>query len=138
MSLLQISVFLENKPGSFAQVADLLSRNNINMRAMSVAETDRFGILRMIVDEYEKTAAVLTDNGYVFKEVPVLGIEVEDKPGSLVTILNILREEQINLEYMYAFITSKKDSAYLVFRVDDPDKTTDILHNKGYHLLHSV
>lgn len=135
MTIEQISVFLENKPGSFSNVAAVLSQNGINMRAMSVAETSDFGILRIIVDNPEKTKQVLTEEGFIHSETPVLAVEVEDHPGSLMKILETIKEAAISLDYMYAFITRKTDSAYLVFRVDDADRTAKILDEAGINVM---
>lgn len=131
MMIQQISVFLENKAGTIVQVAKILSANGIDMRAMSIADTVDFGILRLIVDDPEKTKAVLTKENYIYSETPVLAVEVEDHPGSLVKILTVLSDAQINLEYAYAFITRKSDSAYMIFRVDDPERTVTILQDAG-------
>ncbi|MGI5874598.1 MAG: ACT domain-containing protein [Bacillota bacterium] len=134
MTIQQISVFLENKPGTFRNVAAELSKNGVNMRAMSVADTADFGILRMIVDDNEKTKKVLADGGYIYKETEVLAVEVGDTPGSLMRILETLGEAAINLEYMYAFTTKKNDGACLIFRVDDVAKTTQVLSDAGIKL----
>ena len=104
------------------------------MRAMSVADTADFGILRMIVDDNEKTKKVLADGGYIYKETEVLAVEVGDTPGSLMRILETLGEAAINLEYMYAFTTKKNDGACLIFRVDDVAKTTQVLSDAGIKL----
>jgi hypothetical protein len=127
MVIQQLSVFLENKAGTIVPVAKILSDNGIDMRAMSIADSADFGILRIIVDDPEKTKQVLAREKYIYNVTPVLAVEVEDHPGSLVRILTILSDAKINLEYAYAFITRKTDSAYMVFRVDDPDRTVKIL-----------
>ena len=138
MTIEQISVFLENKPGSFCNVAAVLSENGINMRAMSVAETSDFGILRMIVDDPEKTKTVLTEEGFIHSETPVIAVEVKDRPGSLVEILKKLNDASISLEYMYAFTGKKEDSAYFVFRVDDAARTADVLNEAGINVATKV
>lgn len=138
MTIEQISVFLENKPGSFSNVAAVLSKNGINMRAMSVAETSDFGILRMIVDDPEKTKEVLSGEGFIHSETPVIAVEVKDRPGSLVEILNSLSNADISLEYMYAFTAKKEDSAYFVFRVDDAARTADVLKDAGINIATKV
>ncbi len=127
MVIQQISVFLENKPGAFRNVAALLSQNGINMRAMSVAETAEFGILRVIVNDNEKTKQVLSDGGYIFKETGVLAVKVSDHPGSLMKVLDAVADAGISLEYMYAFATKKDDSACLILRVDDVEATVKVL-----------
>lgn len=135
MTIQQISVFLQNKPGTFAQVAKVLSDNGVNMRAMSVADTSDFGILRIIVDDNEKACAVLKDAGCIYKETPVVAVEVADKPGALVQILDALNAESISLEYMYAFVAGKTDSAYMVIRVNDADRTAEVLKNIGVKVV---
>ena len=132
MTAKQISVFLENKPGQLQEFALLLQRHQIDMRALSVAEAQDFGILRLIVDDPYKTACVLKDEGYVFSITPVLALEISDRPGSLVNVLSLLGENGINLEYTYAFITRKADSAYMIFRVADPDQAAQLLCSAGY------
>ena len=132
MTAKQISVFLENKPGQLRDFALLLQRHQIDMRALSVAEAQDFGILRLIVDDPYKTACVLKDEGYVFSITPVLALEISDRPGSLVDVLSLLGENGINLEYTYAFITRKTDSAYMIFRVTDSDRAAQLLYSAGY------
>lgn len=127
MTVKQISVFLENAAGQLASFTDVLSKHDIDMRALSIAETRDFGILRIIVNDPDKTAEILKEEGYVFSITPVIAVAVSDEPGSLVHILHILGENNINLEYTYAFITRKKEGAYLVFRVEDTDKAIAIL-----------
>lgn len=127
MSVKQISVFLENAAGELAKFTDVLSKHGIDMRALSIAETRDFGILRIIVNDPEKTGAILKEEGYVFSITPVIAVAVSDEPGSLVNILHVLGENNINLEYTYAFITRKQQGAYLVFRVEDTDKAVAIL-----------
>lgn len=134
MTIDQISVFLENKPGTFCNVASVLSKNGINMRAMSVAETSDFGILRMIVNDVEKTKKVLSDEGFIHRETPVIAVEVKDSPGSLVEILNTLSNAGISLEYMYAFTARKEDSAYFVFRADDAVRAAEVLKESGVNV----
>ena len=124
MAINQISVFLENKPGQLAEFTRLLEQNQIDMRALSIAETQDFGILRLIVDDPYDTVNVAKDAGYICAVTPVLAIEIPDKPGSLVKMLSALGEAGINVEYTYAFLTRKKDVAYMVFRVNDPDKAS--------------
>ena len=135
MTIQQISIFLPNKPGSFRDIAKILSENAINMRAMSVAETSEFGILRIIVDDNEKACVVLKEAGYIFKETPVIAVEVEDKPGALVQLLDILNEKNVSLEYMYAFLSRKTNSAYMVIRVDEPNDTAGYLTESGVNVI---
>lgn len=135
MTIQQISIFLQNKPGAFSEIAKVLSANDINMRAMSIAETSDFGILRIIVDDNEKACSVLKEAGYIFKETPVIAVEVADKPGALVQILDTLAEKKVSMEYMYAFLSRKTDSAYMVIRVDDPDHNAACLKEAGVNVI---
>ena len=132
MSVKQISVFLENKPGSLYAMTNVLARNNIDMRALSLAETSDFGIARIIVDDVYKTTTVLKDAGFVNSITPVVGVEIPDVPGGLNKVLQALTDAQINVEYMYAFLHGKKaDAAYMVFRVSDPVRAGAALAKRG-------
>ena len=135
MAINQISVFLENKPGQLAEFTRLLEQNQIDMRALSIAETQDFGILRLIVDDPYDTVNVAKDACYICAVTPVLAIEIPDKPGSLVKMLSALGEAGINVEYTYAFLTRKKDVAYMIFRVNDPDKASEALVRSGVRPL---
>ena len=127
MTVKQISVFVENKPGRLAELTDVLSKNGIDLRALSIAETEDFGIVRMIVDDSYKTACILKEAQYVFSITRVLAVELPDEPGGLSKVLDILGKHQINLEYAYAFITRTKDLAYMIFRVEDNEKAIAVL-----------
>ncbi len=135
MTVKQISVFLENKPGRLSGLTKVLRENQIDMRALSIAETPDFGILRLIVDDSYKTACVLKEAGYICSITPVLAAEVPDEAGGLDSILEILGNNGINLEYTYAFITRKAGVAYMVFRVEDNEKAVDVLAANRVHLI---
>lgn len=135
MTVQQISVFLENKPGGLAEFTKVLSENNINMRAMCIAETPDFGILRIIVDDVYNTMCTMKEAGYICSATKVLAVEIPDKPGSLLNTLTVLGENEINLEYSYAFVTSKKDVAYMIFRVNDNEKAAEALMKNGIKLV---
>ena len=135
MTVKQISVFLENKPGGLAEFAKVLSENNINMRAMCIAETPDFGILRIIVDDVYNTMCTMKEAGYICSATKVLAVAIPDKPGSLLHTLTVLGESGINLEYSYAFTTSKKDVAYMILRVNDNEKAIDALSKAGIKLV---
>lgn len=135
MTVQQISVFLENKPGGLAAFARVLSNNNINMRAMCIAETPDFGILRIIVDDVYNTMCTMREAGYICSATKVLAVEIPDKPGSLLNTLTVLGESGINLEYSYAFTTTKKDVAYMILRVNDNEKASDVLLKSGVRLV---
>lgn len=136
MNVKQISVFLENTPGSLHAMTTVLARNNIDMRALSISETNDFGIARIIVDDVYKTATVLRDAGYIHNVTPVLGVAIPDTPGGLNQVLLALNEAGINVEYMYAFLGGKKaDHAYMIFRVQDDVAATAALSAKGIQVL---
>ena len=135
MTVKQISVFLENKPGGLAEFVKVLSENNINMRAMCIAETPDFGILRIIVDDVYNTMCTMKEAGYICSATKVLAVAIPDKPGSLLNTLTVLGEGGINLEYSYAFTTSKKDVAYMILRVNDNEKAIEALTKAGIKLV---
>ena len=131
MSVKQISVFLENKPGALAGLTQVLADNEIDMRAFSLAETSEFGIARVIVDDLYKTTTVLKDANYVHAISSVLAVAIPDVPGGLNQVLAVLRDENINVEYMYAFLGNTPGKAYMVFRVHDPAAATAALTGHG-------
>lgn len=132
MNIKQISVFLENKPGALYAMTGVLAQNQVDMRALSVAETKDFGIVRMIVADVYKATTVLKEAGYIHSITPVLGVAIPDVPGGLNKVLQVLDEAQMNVEYMYAFLGGKKsDRAYMVFRVEDNEAATAALAARG-------
>ena len=135
MTVKQISVFVENSAGKLAELTEYLNRHDIDMRALSIAETQDFGIVRMIVNDAYKASCVLKEAGYVASITPVLAGEMPDEPGSLFRILKILGDGCVNLEYMYAFLTRKEATAYMVLRVEDNEKAIDILSKNGIHMI---
>lgn len=135
MTVKQISVFIENKAGKLAELTEYLQRNDIDMRALSIAETQDFGIVRIIVDDAYKTSCILKEAGYVVSITPVLAVEIPDEPGSLFKVLKALGDEGISLEYMYAFLTRKEATAYMVLRVEDNEKAADVLSKKGICMI---
>ena len=118
MSVNQVSVFLENKPGTLNKLTEVLAANKINIRALSLAETSEFGIVRMLVNDVFEATTVLKENNFVATHTPVLAYAIEDKAGDLNSLLNKFTEIGVNIEYMYAF-TARQKSAYAVFRVDN-------------------
>ena len=128
MTVKQISVFVENKPGKLMELAKLLEENSIDMRALSVAETEDFGILRIIVDDVYDTIRVLKDASYVCSVTDVVAVELPDQPGSLRKVLSVLSDNQINVEYTYAFAAGKRNAAYMIFRVSDNEKAIEALN----------
>ena len=127
----QISVFLENRAGQFAEITRILAEHGIDLRAISIAETEDYGILRMIVDNAEKTTSILMQHGYLLSMTPVLVIAVNDQPGGIAPVLATLAEGNIDIEYMYSLFTHIEGKAYIVFRVADTEKFTSMLSGHG-------
>ena len=127
----QISVFLENHAGQFAEITTILAENGIDLRAISIAETTDYGILRMIVDNAEKTTSILMQHGYLLSMTPVLVIAVPDQPGGIAPILATLAEGNIDIEYMYSLFTHIEGKAYIVFRVSETEKFVSLLAGHG-------
>ncbi len=127
----QISVFLENRAGQFAEITHILAENHIDLRAISIAESTDYGVLRMIVDNAEKTTAILMQHGYLLSMTPVLVIEVPDKPGGIAPVLAKLAEGNIDIEYMYSLFTHIDGKAYIVFRVAETEKFVELLKSHG-------
>lgn len=134
MTINQLSIFLENRAGQLAEIAGILSENGIDMRAMSIAESPDYGVLRLIVNEPERTASLLLSHGYILSMTPVLAVSVPDEPGALTHILDVLSGSGISLEYAYAALTTKASTAYMVFRVADNDRVTAILQEAGIQI----
>jgi hypothetical protein len=135
MKVEQISVFLENKSGRLAEVAGVLARAGVNIRALSLADTTDFGILRLIVNDTEKAKKVLKENGFTVGKTEVLAVEVPDRPGGLANILNAMRDAGINVEYMYAFVQRSGGNAIIIFRFDELDKAISALQKAGILIL---
>lgn len=135
MNVEQISIFLENKSGRLAEVTGVLSEAEINIRALSLADTADFGILRLIVNDTEKARQVLRDNGFTVEKTRVIAIEVPDKPGGLAKILDTIKDEGINVEYMYAFVQKSGQNAIVIFRFDELEKAITILQKAGVRTL---
>ena len=132
MSLKQISVFVENKPGKMQHLTEVLARNNVDMRALSLAETSDFGIVRIIVDDVYAASTILKEEGFIHSVTKVLGVSIPDEPGGLNKVLKVLTEAQINVEYMYAFLGGKDvDHAYMIFKVEDRKAAVSALAAKG-------
>jgi hypothetical protein len=135
MNVEQISIFLENKSGRLAEVTSVLSDADINIRALYLADTADFGILRLIVNDTEKARQVLRDNGFTVEKTKVVAIEVPDRPGGLTGILNSIKDEGINVEYMYAFVEKSGENAIVIFRFDEIEKSIDILRKAGVKIM---
>ena len=135
MKVEQISIFLENKSGRLAEVTNILSRAGVNIRALSLADTADFGILRLIVNQGDLAKQVMKEHGFTVGKTEVVALEVPDRPGGLGEILKILHESGINVEYMYAFVQHSGDNAIIIFRFDEPDKAIPILTGAGVRVL---
>ena len=127
----QISVFLENRAGQFAEITGILAENHIDLRSISIAETTDYGVLRMIVDNAEKTTAILMQHGYLMSMTPVLVIAVPDQPGGVAPVLATLAEGNVDIEYMYSLFTHKEGKSYIVFRVAETEKFVELLKTHG-------
>jgi hypothetical protein len=135
MKVEQISIFIENKSGRLAEVSRILGDAGVNIRALSLADTTDFGILRLIVNDREKAMAALKSKGFTVSKTEVVAVEVPDKPGGLASILQTLDAEAINVEYMYAFVERCGDNAVIIFRFDETDKAISILRTQGFNIL---
>lgn len=138
MKLHQLSLFLENKPGQLTEPCRLLAREGINIRTLALADTERFGILRMIVSDWQKAAALLNEAGYIANATEVVAVEVADHPGGLAAILELLENSGVNIEYMYAFTFGRNDRAVIIFRFDKPDEAITRLQAAGINVVDSV
>ncbi len=135
MRVEQIAVFLENKSGRLADITAVLAEQKVNIRALSVADTADFGILRLIVDDVDKAKSTLKANGFTVGLTNVIAVEVADKKGGLAKVLKTIEEEKLNVEYMYAFVNKSGEDAVLIFRFDDMDKAIESLQRTGYKIL---
>lgn len=136
MSIKQISVFVENKPGALYAMTGVLAQNQVDMRALSLAETKDFGIVRIIVDNVYAATTILKDAGYVHSVTPVVGVAIPDTPGGLNRVLQVLTDARINVEYMYAFLGGRDvDHAYMIFRVEDPAAAAAALNARGIRVV---
>ncbi len=135
MSLKQLTIFVENKPGTLVNITDILAKNNVNMRALSIADTQDFGILRLIVNDNDTATKALSDAGYLYKMTEVVGVKIGDQPGKLSKALEVLSDNQINMEYLYAFMARTEKHAYVVIRVEDNEKAEKALEGAGFHMI---
>ncbi|MBM4311062.1 MAG: ACT domain-containing protein [Deltaproteobacteria bacterium] len=133
----QISVFLENKSGRLAEVMRVLGAAQVNIRALSIADTSDFGILRIIVNDKEKALAALKENNFTVSKTEVVAVEVPDTPGGLSKILDLLDAKKVNVEYMYAFIERHSENALIIFRFDENDRAIEVLQKAGITILSS-
>ena len=132
MTINQISVFIENKAGKLSAFTHLLREQGIDIRALSIADVEDYGILRIIVDDVYKTSTVLKNADYVFKITPVLAIPLKDSAGGLADVLDVLGDNDINIEYLYAFVARERERALVIFRVEDNERAIKVLSDHNY------
>lgn len=137
MFVKQISIFVENSRGTLSNVTDILAKNNINIRALSIADTTDFGILRLIVQDPDKAFSVLKENEITVKSTEVIVMAIEDKPSGLNKALTLLRDGNVAVEYMYAFVNKKGSEAYVILKADDATAALNALRSGGVRVLSS-
>lgn len=138
MKIHQLSLFLENQPGQLIEPCSILSRAGIDIRTLTLADTQQFGILRLIVSDWQAGAKVLREAGYVTNITEVVAVEVPDRPGGLTELLTLLEGSGVNIEYMYAFTFGRLDKAVLIFRFDDMDRAIELLKHAEINVLDAV
>jgi len=137
MRVEQIAVFLENRSGRLAEITSIIAENNINIRALSVADTADFGILRLMVDKVEEAEKALKEKGFTVGKTTVIAVEVPDRTGGLAEVLDCVQKIGLNVEYMYAFVNKTGENAVLIFRFDDMTMAIDSLQANGFTILES-
>ena len=135
MSLKQLTVFVKNEQGALVAITELLAEKNVNIRALSIADTEEFGILRLIVSDNDAAYAALTEKGYLIKITEVVGVKIGDAPGKLSNALKVLDDAKINMEYLYAFMARTEKHAYVVLRVADNNAAETALESAGFHMI---
>ena len=135
MSLKQLNIFVENKKGALVEITETLASHDVNIRALSIADTEEFGILRLIVNDNETASKILAEKDYLLKITEVVGVKIGDAPGKLSTALEVLDKEDINVEYLYAFMARTEKHAYVVLRVADNAQAEKALEDAGYHMI---
>ncbi|OHB32270.1 MAG: amino acid-binding protein [Desulfuromonadaceae bacterium GWC2_58_13] len=135
MKVEQISIFIENKSGRLAEVTRVLGEAGVNIRALSLADTSDFGILRLIVNKTDQAKAVLKEKGFTVNKTDVVAVEVPDRPSGLYGILNILDQGKVNVEYMYAFVERCGENAVIIFRFDNTEEAIQVLTRGGVNVL---
>lgn len=135
MTIPQISVFLENKAGQLADITGILSENDVNMRAINIAETADYGVLRLIVDDASKASSILLEQGFILTMTPVVGVAVPDTPGGLSKVLGVISKAGIDVEYMYSVFGQKDGQACMIFRVADTDSLAAVFDKNGISMI---
>lgn len=137
MKIKQLSVFIENKSGRLANITTALGDAGVNIRALSLADTSDFGILRLIVSDFEKAQEILKERGFTLSVTEVVAVKISDTPGELGNLLTFIEKAELNIEYMYAFIQNSLDHAVMIFRFNDLDKAIETITSKGITVLES-
>ena len=137
MKIKQLSIFLQNKMGSLSKPLEVLTVANVNIRAMCMADTSEFGILRLVVDDPEKGKEALEENNFLVKITEIIGVEMNDTPGGLTNVLNIIKDNEIDLEYLYAFTHEKEGKAILLLHSDDIDRLISVLKDSDITVVQS-
>lgn len=135
MKITQMSVFIENTKGKLFELCDILGKNNINIKALTLAESPEFGIVRLVVDKAEEAVNLLKENSFVASMADIVAVEVSDDPGGLAFVLKVLADNDINIEYMYGFVEKASDKALMVFKFEDIDKAIAILCKNGISII---
>ncbi len=135
MAIKQLTVFVENKQGTVVSITETLSKHDINIRALSIAETQDFGMLRLIVNDTATAEKILAEEGYLIKVNDIVGVKIGDTPGKLSAALSVLDEKKINMDYLYAFMSRTEKHAYVVIRVEDNDAAEKALEEAGFHTI---
>lgn len=135
MAIKQLTIFVENRKGAVGSITDTLAKHNVNIRALSIAETEAFGILRLIVNDETTAEKTLAEEGYILKVTDVVGVKIGDAPGKLSSALGVLEKNHINLDYLYAFMARTEKHAYVVLRVEDNAAAEAALEGAGFHLI---
>jgi hypothetical protein len=137
MKLQQLSLFLENRPGRLGAPLEAIAAEGINILTLSLADTEQFGILRLIVREWEQARRILEEAGWVVNLTEVVAVDVLDRPGGLAGALKVIEGARLNIEYLYAFSLRRADKAILIFRFEDPDRAIEVLQGAGLHVVNS-
>ena len=135
MAIKQLTIFVQNRKGAVSSITDTLAKHDVNIRALSIAETEDFGILRLIVNDESAAEKVLKENNYLIKVVDVVGVKIGDEPGKLTSALGVLDKADINVEYLYAFMARTEKHAYVVLRVENNADAEATLEKAGFHLI---
>ena len=135
MKIKQLSIFLQNRMGSLSKPLEVLSEADVNIRAMCMADTSEFGILRLVVDNPERGKEALEENSFLVKITEIIGVEMNDTPGGLTSVLKVIKDNEIDLEYLYAFTSTKVGTAYMIVKVNDVKQAGNLLQKKGIRQL---